>query len=156
MRDGFGRAVTVVGIGEWLGNAKSYVDLDPDAKDTQGVPLARFNSHLEEVDLRRLSFMAKTSRQVLKEAGVDEVLEEFSAYDSVSATHVFGTCQMGSDPSTSVVNGDCRSHRWKNLFVIDASVFPTSGGGEAPTLTIVAIALRAARNIEKLLRTGSL
>lgn len=156
MRDSFGRAVTVVGLGEWLGNAKSHVDLDPDARDAQGVPLARFNSHLEEVDLRRLSFMAERSRRVLKEAGVDEVLEEFSAYDSISATHVFGTCRMGSDPSTSVVDGDCRSHRWKNLFVIDASVFPTSGGGEAPTLTIVAIALRAARNIEKLLRTKSL
>ena len=156
MREVFGRAVTVVGIGAWQSNSKSFVALDPETKDDLGVPLARFHSHLEEGEMKRLSFMAEKCRQVLKESGVDDVLEEFGAYDSISATHVFGTCRMGNDPATSVVDGNCRSHRWKNLFVVDASVFPTSGGGEAPTLTIVAVALRAAQNIQSLLRTNAL
>ena len=156
LREVFGRAVTVAGVGEWPANAKSYVDLDPEAKDDLGIPLARFFSHLEESDLQRLLFMAEKTRQIMKEAGVPEIIEEFSAYDSVSATHVFGTCRMGRDPDSSVVDGSCRSHRWKNLFVVDASVFPTSGGGEAPTLTIVAVALRAAQGIARRLKTGSL
>jgi len=42
-----------------------------------------------------------------------------------------------------VVDAQCRSHRWRNLLITDASVFPSSGGGEAPSLTIYANALRA-------------
>ena len=37
-----------------------------------------------------------------------------------------------------------RSHRWTNLWITDASVFPSSGGGEAESLTIQALALRTA------------
>ena len=51
---------------------------------------------------------------------------------------------MGSDAETSVVDPNGRSHRWRNLWITDASVFPSSGGGEAPSLTIQALALRTA------------
>ncbi|MCD8567110.1 MAG: GMC family oxidoreductase, partial [Geovibrio sp.] len=71
------------------------------------------------------------------------LIEEYGAYDAFNATHVFGTCRMGTDPETSVVDSFCRSHRWRNLLVTDASVFPSSGGGESPSLTISALALRA-------------
>jgi choline dehydrogenase-like flavoprotein len=54
---------------------------------------------------------------------------------------------MGLDPETSVVDADCRSHRWKNLYIVDASVFPSSGGGKSPSLTIEALAIRAARKV---------
>jgi choline dehydrogenase-like flavoprotein len=56
---------------------------------------------------------------------------------------------MGNDPSSSVVDRFGRSYRWRNLWVADASVFPSSGGGEAPTLTIQALALRTAERIVK-------
>jgi len=51
---------------------------------------------------------------------------------------------MGDDPSDSVVNSECQSHDHPNLFITDASVFPSTGGGEAPSLTIQALAIRAA------------
>jgi len=51
----------------------------------------------------------------------------------------------------SVVDQNCRSHRWPNLFVVDASVFPSSGGGESPGLTIQALALRA---MDRLIKKG--
>jgi choline dehydrogenase-like flavoprotein len=147
MRSAFGRVLSVVSVGEWLPNARSFVDLDPAAKDADGVPRARIHSHLEEGELRRLDFMATKSREILQAAGVQRLFEEYGAFDAFAATHVFGTCRMGSDPRASVVDRNCRSHRWKNLFVVDASVFPSSGGGEAPSLTIEAIALRAAGHI---------
>lgn len=156
MRDAFGRAVSVLAVGDWLPNARSFVDLDPQQKDELGVPLARFHSHLGQPELKRLAFMAKKARDVLKESGVSEILEQYTAFDMVSASHVFGACRMGRDPETSVVNADCRSHRWSNLFVVDASVFPSAGGGEAPSLTIAAIALRAAAHIASLLRRGDI
>jgi choline dehydrogenase-like flavoprotein len=54
-----------------------------------------------------------------------------------------GTCRMGSDPATSVVNGQGRCHGLENLWIADASVFPgcpTVG----PGLTVIANALRVA------------
>ena len=89
--------------------------------------------------------MVKTSREILKASGVSELVEEYGTYDFFSSTHVFGTCRMGKEPENSVVGPDCRSHRWRNLFVVDASVFPSSGGGESPSLTIEALALRTAK-----------
>jgi choline dehydrogenase-like flavoprotein len=57
--------------------------------------------------------------------------------------HAAGTCRMGDDPSTSVVDGEERAHDLENLRIVDASVFP-SAGGTNPGLTIVATARRAA------------
>ena len=57
--------------------------------------------------------------------------------------HLHGTCRMGNDPRTSVVDRWCRTHDVKNLWVVDGSFFPTPGGYN-PTLTILATAYRVA------------
>jgi choline dehydrogenase-like flavoprotein len=53
---------------------------------------------------------------------------------------------MGTDPSTSAINADNESHEVRNLFVVDASAFPTASGVN-PMLTIYGIARRAAGRI---------
>jgi choline dehydrogenase-like flavoprotein len=58
--------------------------------------------------------------------------------------HLLGTCRMGTDPETSVVGPDCRSHDVPNPWICDGSVFPTAGAVN-PNLTIQAIATRTAR-----------
>ena len=148
----FGRVLAVGAIGENLPNPGSYVDLDPLERDATGQPLARIHSHLGESELRRLDFMARTCREILDAAGVEALLEEYGNYDTFSATHVFGTCRMGNDPRQSVVDRDCRSHRWRNLFIVDASVFPSSGGGESPSLTIEALAIRTAAQMARAMK----
>ena len=147
MRSQFGRVLSVGGIGESLPGPGSFIDLDPEAKDDFGVPKARINSHLADMELRRLQFMATTCRSILQASGVEALIEEYGSYDLFNTTHVFGTCRMGKDPQTSVVDADCRSHRWRNLLVTDASIFPSSGGGEAPSLSIYANSLRAAHHL---------
>ncbi|MGD2083833.1 MAG: GMC family oxidoreductase [Chromatiales bacterium] len=147
MREVFGNVLSVGAIGESLPNPESYVDLDPEETDASGVPLARIHSFLPEPELRRLDFMARKSREILKASGVPQILEEYGTYDTFNATHVFGTCRMGIDPRDSVVDPHSGSHRWRNLFVMDASVFPSSGGGEAPSLTIEAVAIRSADHL---------
>ena len=149
MRKEFGHALTVVAIGENLPNPKSFVDLDPEKKDHAGVPVARIHSFLPEMEIMRMKFMASLSRDILKAAGAVEPVEQYGSYDFFDTTHVFGTCRMGDDPRTSVVNAECRSHRWHNLYICDASVFPTSGGGEAPSLTIEALGMRCANSIQR-------
>jgi choline dehydrogenase-like flavoprotein len=147
MRDQFGRILAVGAIGESLPNPQSYIDLDPDQTNAAGIPLARIHSYLDDRELQRLAFMAKTAREILEASGVKELVEEYGTYDFFSSTHVFGTCRMGRGSQDSVVDPYCRSHRWRNLFIVDASVFPSSGGGESPSLTIEAVALRAAIQI---------
>jgi choline dehydrogenase-like flavoprotein len=60
--------------------------------------------------------------------------------------HVCGTCRFGDDPRTSVLDRDNRAHDLDNLYVLDASFFPSSGGIN-PSLTIVANSLRATDKI---------
>ena len=62
--------------------------------------------------------------------------------------HPCGTLRFGTDPATSVLNADCRTHDLENLYVADASFFPSSMGVN-PSLTIAALALRQADRIER-------
>lgn len=144
VRQRFGSVLSVGAMGEFLPNDGSYVDLDPRQTDRFGMALPRIHSRLGLAELARLRFMSETSRHLLKAAGIEQLVEEYGAWDSFSATHVFGTCRMGADARTSVVDGLGRSHDHPNLYIVDASVFPSSGGGESPSLTIQALAVRAA------------
>jgi choline dehydrogenase-like flavoprotein len=143
----WGHGLHVGAIGERLPNRDSRVDLDPATRDRFGMPVARIASFLGESDVARLRFMAGKSHELLAASGAERIFESYSSWDWFAATHVFGTCRMGNDRETSVVDAYGRSHRWRNLWIADASVFPSSGGGEAPSLTIHALALRTADQI---------
>lgn len=143
LRATFGHALAVGAIGESLPHPRSFVELDTSQRDTHGLPLARIHSYVDEMACRRLRFMAQRCRAVLKAAGCGELRQEMGSYDDFGSTHVFGTCRMGEIPDTSVVNAHGQVHRWGNLLICDASTFPSSGGGESPSLTIQAVALRA-------------
>jgi len=147
MRESFGKILSIAAMGESLPNKKTYIDLDPEKTDAHGLALARIHSYLEDNDLKRLRFMAKMARQILSAAGVEEIIEEYSSYDFFNSTHVFGGARMGNDPASSVTNAHGRSHRWKKLYITDASIFPSSGAGESPSLTIQALAIRTAEHI---------
>ncbi len=87
-------------------------------------------------------------KEVLSKIGWPAVLLERSLYLGkdipLSGTaHQAGTCRFGTDPATSVLNLDCRAHEVDNLYVTDASFFPSIGAVN-PTLTIIANALRVA------------
>jgi len=147
VREMWGHALYVGAVGEMLPSNDSRVDLDPLLRDPFGMPLARIASFVAENDVARLRFMARISHDLLAAAGAQTIFESYSSWDWFNATHVFGTCRMGNDSNASVVNAFGRSHRWRNLWIADASVFPSSGGGEAPSLTIHALALRTAKAI---------
>jgi choline dehydrogenase-like flavoprotein len=154
MEKWFGHAISMGGIAEFLPNKDSFVTIDPNVKDQYGSPVAQIQSFLGETELKTLEFISKKSKEILKASGAGDIVEEVSSYDFFSATHVFGTCRMGNDRETSVVNSSLRVHNVPNLLVTDASVFPTSGGGEAPSLTIEALSLRAADLLLKDIKKG--
>jgi glucose dehydrogenase len=92
-----------------------------------------------------LAQATKTLADIFRLIHATEVsLGEDKAYDG--AGHIMGTCRMGSNPHTSVADAQCRAHDHRNMFILGSSVFPTVGSPN-PTLTIAALALRAAHDI---------
>jgi choline dehydrogenase-like flavoprotein len=110
--------------------------------------------HLDivETNPEALKRLKQKLKDILSLIGWPAVLLERSHYPgkdiSLSGTaHQAGTCRFGTDPATSVLNLDCRTHEVDNLYVTDASFFPSIGAVN-PTLTIIANALRVAENIK--------
>jgi choline dehydrogenase-like flavoprotein len=66
----------------------------------------------------------------------------------LNVSHACGTCRFGDNPETSVLDRDNRTHDLDNLYVVDASFFPSSGGIN-PSLTIVANSLRVGELIDR-------
>jgi choline dehydrogenase-like flavoprotein len=96
--------------------------------------------------------LKKKLERMLGKAGAHPVLLERSLYLGkqipVGGTaHQAGTCRFGTDPATSVLDLDCKAHELDNLYVTDASFFPSIGAVN-PTLTIIANALRVADRIK--------
>jgi choline dehydrogenase-like flavoprotein len=69
--------------------------------------------------------------------------------------HLMGSCRMGNDPKTSVMDKFNRAHDVPNQFIVDGSSFVTSGRNH-PTCTIEALAYRAADNIIRSAKDGGL
>ena len=88
--------------------------------------------------------LVRTLKARLKKAGFPVVVSR--PFDRKTPSHQCGTARMGNDPKSSVVDSFCRSHDHPNLFIVDASVLPTSAAVN-PALTIAALALRAGRHI---------
>jgi choline dehydrogenase-like flavoprotein len=106
--------------------------------------------HLDLIDTNpeALKHLKRKLEQVLSDIGWPARLVERSLYLGknipLSGTaHQAGTCRFGLDPATSVLNIDCRAHEVDNLYITDASFFPSIGAVN-PTLTIIANALRVA------------
>jgi choline dehydrogenase-like flavoprotein len=92
------------------------------------------------------TFMAGKAEAWLKEAGAVQTWKKLSGPGLSAGQHQAGTCRMGNDPASSVVNRYCQVHDVGNVFVIDASVHVTNGGFN-PVLTIMAIAYYASDHL---------
>ncbi|MFB9151104.1 GMC family oxidoreductase [Roseovarius ramblicola] len=147
LREAFGSAITVGATGAVLPDARSRITLSTEESDADGLPLPVIHSVLTRNSLVILHHMARKARSLLRETGAGAPVEEFGSWDRFTATHVFGTARMGRDSAASVTDAWGRSHDHPNLWIADASLFPGTGGGEAPSLTIHALALRQAMRI---------
>jgi choline dehydrogenase-like flavoprotein len=148
----FPRTVGLVSILEDLPMAENRIDLDPEVKDRHGLPVPRITHRQHPNDLAMLGWYEARMLELAEAAGASEKwaprlagltgLDDRNAMKG-SGAHFHGTCRMGDDPDASVVDRWCRSHEVPNLWVVDGSVFPTSGGYN-PTLTILTNAYRVA------------
>jgi choline dehydrogenase-like flavoprotein len=105
-------------------------------------------------DMKMMAWMAERAMEVLDAAGAKTKWHP-PINETRFVVHLLGTCRMGNDPKTSVINADHRTHDVPNLFLCDGSSLVTSGRGQ-PTMTIQALAYRAADRITALAKRGDL
>ena len=105
-------------------------------------------------DLATMRFLQGKAVEILEAAGARRVWKT-PVLPSTFAVHLLGTCRMGDDPRTSVVDRHHRTHDVPNLFLCDGSSFVTSGRGQ-PTCTIQALAYRAGEHIAGFARRGEI
>lgn len=134
--------------------ATDRIDLDPVVRDAWGLPVPRITKAGHPLDVKLRQFFMDRTRELLEAAGAVKLSRPRVARGpTVGGMHLLGTCRMGRDTRTSVVNADHRAHDVRNLFIVDGSSFVTSGRGQ-PTMTIQALAFRAAERITHLVKTG--
>ena len=125
----------------------NFLDLDPDNRDPDGVPLLRITFDIHEQERLRAAYVREKAIQLYKEAGADTILIGAPGGESAS-THACGGARMGTDPATSVVNPYGVAHEVPNLVVMGGAVIVSRGAG-APTLTLQALAWRSAEYVAK-------
>ncbi len=103
----------------------------------------RLRYRISAHDRERIAFMRARMDAILKPR---RYLLLKQAENNQQLAHVCGTCRFGDDPRDSVLDANNRAHGLANLYVVDASFFPSSGGTN-PSLTIAANALRVAEHI---------
>lgn len=135
-------------VGEVLPVEKNQVTLS-DELDEYGLPRPLISFSYGENDNKLIAHGVAKAEEILRAAGGRP---EYIVPDTA---HLMGGCRMGSNPETSVVNEFCQSHDIANLFICDASVFVTSGGGN-PTETVMAIAARTADYLIDKMHKGEL
>jgi choline dehydrogenase-like flavoprotein len=122
------------------------VTLDPELKDTNGIPAPRIDYTIGDNTRRMMEHGIARAEEILTAAGATRITCSRTVLNYPG--HLLGTARMGSDPERSVVNEWGRSHDVKNLFIVDGSVFVT-GGGVNPTSTIQAVALYIADQMKQ-------
>ncbi len=132
---------------------ESRVTLSPSLKDAWGIPSVRLSGHRHAHDIEVGKYVAARCEDWLREAGASKTWQSIAATGLSGGQHQAGTCRMGNDPTTSVVDKYCRVHDMDNLYVVDGSVHVNNGGFN-PSLTIQAIAYWAAARMVKDLKKG--
>jgi choline dehydrogenase-like flavoprotein len=154
LQNNFVRTMEVFGHGTSLAREENSFSLDAELKDAWGLPALRMTYKDHPDDIKLANWLGTRSLELLDAAGAKQKWT-LPVAEQEFAVHLLGTCRMGSDAKTSVINSDHRTHDVKNLFLCDGSSLVTSGRGQ-PTMTIEALAFRAADRITALAKRGEI
>ena len=111
-----------------------------------GIPVARISGPKHPHSIEIGEAMCLKAEAWLKASGAAKTWLKRPGKGTSGGQHQAGTCRMGNDAKTSVVDAKCRIHETENVYVVDGSVHVTNGGFN-PVLTIMAIAYRAGAQI---------
>jgi choline dehydrogenase-like flavoprotein len=156
----YGSFVYFDGRGEMIPNENSYCEIDPGGvKDRFGIPVLRFHWQWSAHETRQAAHMQRTFADIIEAMGGRPQKVETDGARAIAAggsiIHEVGGAIMGADAGSSVTNQWCQTWDVPNLYITDGAVF-ASNADKNPTLTIMAIAWRAADHILERMRRKEL
>jgi choline dehydrogenase-like flavoprotein len=157
----YGATVNFAGRGEMIPNPDSYCDIDPVVVDKWGIPVLRFHFKWSDYEYKQAKHMQETFRAIIEEMGgtptsaMPTAEQGYNLEAGGRIIHEVGVTRMGSDPSTSVLNGHCQAHDVKNVFVADGGPLPSQADKNC-TWTILALSMRTAEYIAEQRKAGAL
>lgn len=155
---------SILGIGAQGAMAASdncYSELDPDQKDQWGIPTLRFHWKFSDDELKQVAHQQESMASILESMGarfnrppaIDDPIK--AVKEGGKTIHEVGGAIMGEDPTKSVTNEWCQVWDVPNLVVADGATFPNTAD-KNPTLTIMAVAWRAADRLIENLKKGTI
>ena len=147
MRNKFGRVVNLFGIADHSPNENNRLQLSS-RLDKDGMAKVTVSSDYMKRDKNTLREIINKLIVLAEATEPEQIKGLYSTYSQPSSTHLAGTCMMGNDPEQSVVDANGKVHGVMNLYIADASILPSQGMGDSPSLTIQAMALRIADKME--------
>jgi choline dehydrogenase-like flavoprotein len=155
LQDAGGSGFNITTMGEALPRFENHVRINPAVKDEWGIPVLHISQKYGDNEHAMSKDAMETGVELCKAAGFEVIASHPHMVPPGESIHELGTCRMGANPKTTVLNSHNQSHDVKNLFVVDGSSF-TSGGVQNPTLTILALSMRAGEYIIDQRKKGAL
>ena len=158
MRSAAGATIQLTLRGEMIPNKDSFCEADPVVKDRFGIPVLRFAFRWSQNEVNQVAHGRRTAHAVFKRMGGTILDPDLPPEKIMTAggeiIHELGTARMGGDKRSSVVDGYGQTWDVDNLVLMDGAVF-ASGAHKNPTLTILALALRASEHLARRLKSGA-
>ena len=154
VRELFPALFQMAAFGKVMANPNNRVTVDTHRPDAYGIPIPVIHFRFGENEIAMCKDMMGTAHEILEEAKSRVILDTHPTPGGL-ASHEVGTARMGNDPKTSVLNAHGQAHDVNNLFVVDGSSFVTFPE-KNPTLTIMALAVKASRYMSEQVKKGNL
>jgi choline dehydrogenase-like flavoprotein len=141
-------------MGEVLARYENHVSIDKNVVDAWDIPALHIDTKYTDNEFNMARDAVNTAISLAEASGFEVLSKNYEPNPPGYSIHELGTCRMGDDPKTSVLNKWCQSHDIKNMFVVDGASF-VSSGWQNPTMTILALAMRASENLAEQMRQGN-
>ena len=155
LREYDGSSFHMTMMGEVLGRYENHVRINKVKTDAWGIPVLHVETKYTDNEFNMAKDAVAVGSAVAEAAGFEVLSRNVVPNPPGYSIHEVGTCRMGDDPKRSVLNKWCQSHDHKNLFVVDGASF-TSAGWQNPTMTILALSMRASEYLASEMKKGSI
>lgn len=160
MRRYFGSMLYISASGEMIPNAGTYMDLDPNVVDRWGLPVSRFHWQWTDQEHAVCDHQRSSIREMFQAMNANIFNDTTAPIETLmrsggSVVHEVGTARMSDDPNEGVLDAWCRTRDADNVYVVDGAAF-SSMPDKNPTLTILALAWRAADHLANALSRRNL
>ena len=160
VRHASGATVSLTLRGEMIPNKDTYCEIDPSVKDRFGIPVLRFAFRWSRHEVNQVAHGRRSAMKVFEAMKGTLLFDPTIPPEKIMTAggeiiHELGTARMGADPKTSVVDSYGQAWDADNLVLMDGAIF-ASGAHKNPTLTILALALRASERLAERFKAGAI